>query len=378
MSNYVDSLQNMKNYHQYYSTNNHQNESKLSITGNKKVKMNEINEIEDEIDELPPATDIDRDLANLFEHLNVISFQNNRFLITGASGGGKTHLAFQLIFFVLPRYKRHLYIYGGFDELKDKALPEFKRLGVKIFDKPIENSNELKDIDFEALGRGDLVFVDDLSHLMANRDNELLTFLNKCYTCSRQKGFDVITIAHKLKMNNTMIRENCTKLFFTSLSTSLKEEFGHYIVRPDVLPIVLDVTNNFKQQYIDLSQASKRMTHYSHITERLVIDPNRIPRFVRVSKKPFFVDVTSGTEKYQYQLPRAYSNFIEHLAANKQGKFIQEIKDPIISQRNAVLQGESAAGNNNTYVDPKDSEAKMKILPPLTMKGYRPRKRPYK
>lgn len=310
-------------------------------------------------------------IVNLFDQYNIVSFQNNRFLITGASGGGKTHLAFQLIFFVLPRYKRHLYIYGGFDELKDKMLPEFTNLGIKIYDKKIDKSDELEDIDFDALGRGDLVFIDDLSHLMANRDHELLTFLNKCYTCSRQKGFDIITIAHKLKMNNTMIRENCTKLFFTNLNESLKNEFKEYIIRPDILPIVLDATNNFKQQFLDFSNLSKNMVYNVNINERLKIDPNKIPLFVRRTKTPIFVDVKQGNEQYQYQLPKAYNDFINKLNKTEKGNFIKELKEPIISQRKMVIQGEQHAGNNNAVLKKEDNKANIQITAPLTMKGYR-------
>jgi len=314
--------------------------------------------------------DIDN-VTNLFNQYNIVSFQNNRFLITGASGGGKTHLAFQLIFFVLPRYKRHLYIYGGYDELKDKMLPEFTNLGIKIYDKKIDKSNELEDIDFESLTRGDLLFIDDLSHLMANRDHELLTFLNKCYTCSRQKGFDIITIAHKLKMNNTMIRENCTKLFFTNLNESLKNEFKEYIVRPDVLPIVLDVTNNFKQQYLDLTSLSKRCEYSSHINERLKIDEKKIPLFVRRTKTPIFVDVKQGNDTYQYQLPKAYGDFINKLNRTEKGNFVKELKEPIISQRKMVIQGEQHAGNNNAVLKKEDNKANIQLMAPLTMKGYR-------
>lgn len=312
-----------------------------------------------------------KNVVNLFDQYNIISFQNNRFLITGSSGGGKTHLAFQLIFFVLPRYKRHLYIYGGFDELKDKMLPEFTNLGIKIYDKKIDKSDELADIDFDALTRGDLLFIDDLSHLMANRDHELLTFLNKCYTCSRQKGFDIITIAHKLKMNNTMIRENCTKLFFTNLNDSLRNEFKEYIIRPDVLPIVLDCTNNFKQQFLDFSNLSKHMCYNVNIHERLKVNQDKMPLFVRRSKKPIFIDVKQGDDQYQYQLPKAYSDFINKLDKTEKGDFVKKLKDPIISQRTTVIQGESFAGNDNAILKKSDNSAKIKLAEPLTMKGYR-------
>src|SRR5271168_606570 len=153
-----------------------------------------------------PYNDSDDDInnildktVNLFDYFNIRSNQNNRYLITGNSGGGKTTQAFDLIFNVLPKYKRHIYIFGGKDKFKEMVLPEIREMGVDVHDLYLDDSKMLDDIIFENLGKGDLLVVDDLSHLMANHDSYIVNFLNKCYTCSRQQGFDIITIVHKFK-----------------------------------------------------------------------------------------------------------------------------------------------------------------------------------
>lgn len=291
--------------------------------------------------------------TNLFNVFDIVSKQNNRYLICGPSGSGKTHIQFQLIFFELPKYKRHIYIYGGKDKLKETLLPQFKNYGINVIELPINSGTELEKLNFEALGRNDLLIIDDLSHILSQRDNELIKFLNKAYTCSRQRGFDIITILHKLKLNNKMLRDNCTKIIITGINKEILDEFGEYIINPTALPIILDCNDNMKQKFLDLSQFNevKGLGVASKILDRIKI-PNTesFPLLVRKNKKPIFINVETKDEKFQYKVPEGYIKAINGLKNSKKG-FINNIDIPIlneaINQRETVNSGELKAGNSN-------------------------------
>ncbi len=325
-------------------------------------------------------------LSNLFESFGIFSKQNNRYLIIGPSGSGKTHLSYQLIFFVLPKYRRHIYIYGSNDALKTAFIPRFKDLNIQIFELPIIHGSDLSKLDFDALKVGDLVIVDDLSHILAERDNELIKFLNKAYTASRHKGFDIITILHKYKLNNRMIRDNCTKIFITGINNEIINEFGDKIINTKCLPIILDVTNDCKQQYIDFNIIGKSVTQPNEILRRIKIqDNNKLPVFTRKSTKPIYIDVENSDEKYQVRVPESYYRIIEQLEPSISKRkslheqYILSDKSPIMGQLHTLLEddrekvhkGESVAGNKNT------SDYTNKPTPRLSMRYTKNNKRSY-
>jgi len=290
---------------------------------------------------------------NLFEIFEISSNQNNRYLIIGSPGTGKTHMQFQLIFFQLPRYKRHIYIYGGPDALKKDMIPKIKNVGVEVIDVYVNNGNELSKINFNAIGKNDLVVIDDMSHILSERNNELIKFLNKAYTTSRQKKFDIITILHKLKLNNKMIRENCTKIFITGLNKEIIDEFGEHIINPNILPIILDCNDQMKQKYLDFSEftSMKGYGFPSKILERIAINKkDSFPQMVRRNKKPIFIDVTNKDEIFRLRIPDGYIKIIESLKKTKNG--FESEKDSIFidfaeEQRKIINEGEKKAGNDN-------------------------------
>lgn len=307
----------------------------------------------------------EKELNNLFEIFDITSRQNNRYLIVGPSGSGKTHLQFQLMFFELPKYKRHIYVYGGIDKLKQTLIPYFKENNIEVFELPINSGLELEKLDFDALGKNDLLVIDDLSHILASRDNELIKFLNKAYTCSRQRGFDIITILHKLKLNNKMLRDNATKIIITGLNKEIEDEFKENIVNSNMLPIILDCCNNMKQKYLDFSSLDY-LTQPSKIIQRIAIQSsNGYPSFVRRHKKPLFIDVKNKDESFQYKVPNGYFKVIDSLTDNFKKGFAKKTKSPFIEnneiqkeikteiedialiQRKEVNTGQKIAGNDN-------------------------------
>lgn len=309
--------------------------------------------------------DDEKNLTNLFEIFDIQSRQNNRYLIVGPSGSGKTHLQFQLMFFELPKYKRHIYVYGGLDKLKQTLIPYFKSNNIEVFELCINTGNELNKINFDALGKNDLVVIDDLSHVLSSRDNDLIKFLNKAYTCSRQRGFDIITILHKLKLNNKMLRDNATKIIITGLNKEIEDEFKEHIVNKNTLPIIIDICDGMKQKRIDFSSL-EYLSQPSKIIQRIAIQSsNGYPSFVRRHKKPIFVDIKDKDESFQYKVPNGYFKVIDSLSdnfkkgfiINKKSPFVEdgeiqkeietEIKDIAKEQRKEVNTGQKQAGNDN-------------------------------
>jgi energy-coupling factor transporter ATP-binding protein EcfA2 len=292
--------------------------------------------------------------VNLFDIFDITSKNNNRFLITGPSGTGKTHLLYQLIIFVLPKYKRHIYIYSGKDKLKETFIPILKDNYVDVIDLNINSSEELKKINFEALSKNDLLIVDDISHILAERDNELIKFLNQCYTTSRQKGFDCITILHKLKMGINLMKQNCTKLFITGINNEILDEFKE-IINTNMLPIIIDLEDGCKQKFLDLSQFH-HIIHPSVLIQRIRINNDRgFPAFIRRNKQPLFINIKSNDEKFQYKVPDSYYKTIENLRTYNNAGFkiddkipiIQDIKEEAEDQRKIVNKAEFNSGNKN-------------------------------
>lgn len=298
-------------------------------------------------------TNINTNNINLFDIFEITSNQNNRYLIIGSPGTGKTHMQFQLIFFQLPRYKRHIYIYGGPDALKKEMIPKIKNVGVEVIDVYVNNGTELSKINFNAIGKNDLVIIDDMSHILSERNNDLIKFLNKAYTTSRQKKFDIITILHKLKLNNKMIRENCTKIFITGLNKEIIEEFGENIINPNILPIILDCNDQMKQKYLDFSEftSMKGYGFPSKVLERITINNKEsFPQMIRRNKKPIFIDVQNKDELFRYKIPEGYVKLIESLKKSKEGFELKPesiFLDLAEEQRKIINEGEKKAGNEN-------------------------------
>ncbi len=179
---------------------------------------------------------------NFINQYNINNNQNHRYLIVGSSGSGKTSLALSLILSELPRHKKIYFIIGGDNLILESLKKDFEKNNIKIEIHYINNLQDIENLNIEPK-KNDLVFIDDLSHMMKN-SKKLLTFINKIFTASRQSKYDVILILHKLKMFNNMARQNATKIFITSLSKDIEDEFPELMDLQNSLPLVIDCLKN--------------------------------------------------------------------------------------------------------------------------------------
>jgi GTPase SAR1 family protein len=190
---------------------------------------------------------------NFIDKYNLNNGQNHRYLIIGSSGSGKTSLAISLILSELPRHKKIIFIIGGENLLLHKLKKDFEENNIEI---EIHIINTLKDIENLNINPSpnELVVLDDLSHLIKN-SQKLMTLINKIYTASRQSKYNVILILHKLKMFNNMVRQNSTKIFITSITKEILDEFDELKNVPintlkKNLPLMIDLSNDKIGGYI--------------------------------------------------------------------------------------------------------------------------------
>ena len=168
-------------------------------------------------------------MDNFYKFINTYNLNNNqnhRYLIIGNSGSGKTSLAISLILSEMPRHKKIYFIIGAHNILLNRLKKDFEENNVEI---EIHEINSIEDLDNLNISpsKNDLVVLDDLTHLMKN-SKKLMTMINKIYTASRQSKYNVILILHKLKMFNGLVRQNSTKIFITSLSKEIMDEFEDF------------------------------------------------------------------------------------------------------------------------------------------------------
>ena len=178
-------------------------------------------------------------MENFYEFIdkyNINNNQNHRYLIIGNSGSGKTSLAISLILSELPRHKKIYFIVGGDNILLHKLKKDFEDNNVKIEIHIINDLNDIEKLNISPK-MNELVVLDDLSHLIKN-SKKLMIFVNKIFTASRQSKYNVILILHKLKMFNGMVRQNATKIFITSLSKEIIDEFD--LEETPQVPFVID------------------------------------------------------------------------------------------------------------------------------------------
>lgn len=194
-------------------------------------------------------------LINMFEDFNINNKQNKRYIIIGNSGTQKTQLGFYLLLKEFNNILRIKFILGG----KSVIFEKFKSLlidnNIVVEEYIINNINDLNDLlkdnnnKLYDLRKNDLIFIDDITHLMKN-NIKFEIFLNKIFTTSRQKNYDIILILHKFKLFNKVIRNNATKMFFNSIDKELKEEFDDIILNYNLFPIVIDNINKKQVELI--------------------------------------------------------------------------------------------------------------------------------
>lgn len=185
-------------------------------------------------------------MENFYKFINTYNLNNNqnhRYLIIGNSGSGKTSLAISLILSEMPRHKKIYFVIGAHNILLNRLKKDFEDNNVEIEIHEINSIQDLDDLNINP-SKNDLVVLDDLTHLMKN-SRKLMTMINKIYTASRQSKYNVILILHKLKMFNGLVRQNSTKIFITSMSKEIIDEFEDFKNIPmselkKQLPIVIN------------------------------------------------------------------------------------------------------------------------------------------
>jgi len=298
--------------------------------------------------------EINFDINKIF---NVNSPQNHRIIILGNSGSGKTTTFYDLVFNHLPKHLRHIYISGAEDNLKNSIIPLLQENGIEIYNKIINNANDLN-INFNKLHRGDLLLIDDLSqHIKGN--NKITEFLNKAFTTSRHNGFNIIVILHKLKLNNVMMRNNATKIILTSLDNEYLKEFGDNIINDKIRPIVLNPLNNFQQEKL-ISETRRKggaLTQVDLIQRIKNFNTIKIPKFERKNTPLKFIKIDSNNEEYNYQIPAQFLKLLNKmtnknntLIFDRSNPFEDEIIKDATNLRSNINQGESLAGNDNTNI----------------------------
>jgi hypothetical protein len=279
-----------------------------------------------------------------------------------------------MIFFHLPRYRRHIYVYGQPDILKEQIIPTLRDVGnIEIHEKLLKNPND-EIINLKNLGKGDLVIIDDLSDVLAKHQSKLNDFLNKAFTTSRHAGYDIIVILHKLKLNNVMVRQNASKIIITGISNDILNEFGEHIINPNFLPIILNPMKGYKQEMLEIDDKrpmGKGMMTAQDLVQRVTINKGlKMPRFVRQAQPAQFIEVKNNSEVYNFKVPDSFEKLL--LRLNKKGnKMYLEKRDPFIfdeikkeseQERKLVNEGELKAGNDNVNKNkifvPKQRKAK--------------------
>ena len=304
---------------------------------------------------------------NFFENMNISNDNNNRFIIIGESGSGKTTLAFTLMYSYLPKYVEHTYIIGGKNKLAERNIKLFNSGNIQTTVYDIENKKvtttrfveenkelKLKSIitdfngfpDLTKIRKHSLLFIDDVSHCI--QDNSLNKFLNQSFTTSRQQEYDIIAILHKVKLGNTLMRKNATKLFFTSYNDEIAKEFPE-INNTGSFPIIYNLKNK-KQEILDFSEFSKnnKVLNAEKFLKRIsLINPKSVPKFARSNNTSngkfliideFFDKDGNSQREYQIKIPKQLLGLIE------KSKMLRGIIfDDLLRARNQVIQGEQLA-----------------------------------
>ena len=176
---------------------------------------------------------------NFIDGYNFQNKQNKRYLIIGNSGSGKTSLAISLILAREFGYlKKIVFIIGGFNSILNNLKKDFQKSGIEIEIHVPNTRKEMEQItnSLTNLSSGDLLFIDDYTHLLKTGAN----FLTKIFTTSRQMGFDIILILHKFKLMNSLIRMNSSKIFITKIERDMYDDFPQLENLHGQEPVVID------------------------------------------------------------------------------------------------------------------------------------------
>ncbi len=299
--------------------------------------------------------------SNIYDIFQINSASNTRVLIVGQSGGGKTQIAFQLIFNmpeIYSKLKRIIFIYGGFCRLKEELIPKLKKANIDIEEIFVQTKEDLDKINIADFGYGDLVFIDDLSAELSTRAKILVNFLNKAFTTSRNQLYDIISIFHSFKLFNTMMRNNANLIIFTNPNQDIKREFKDFI-EEDIDPLVFDASRQCKQ----MKYLATGINSADEILQRLEIkDKGKFPIIKKKDYKPLLLNIKSNSESYLKEINPKYLNFIKSnsgiISPHKKKKEIEEIIEPIKEERKLINEGEQKLGNQN--VNKKFSSRKHK------------------
>ena len=247
-----------------------------------------------------------QNLINLYQPLNICNLNNKRYIIIGNSGSHKTQLAFYLLANDFNKYLRIKFILGGKSKIYDNLKKILEDNNIIIEEYILNNVQDLVNLlndqnsNLFKLNRGDIVFIDDVTHLMKS-SQKFEVFLNKIFTTSRQKEYDIILILHKFKMFNKVIRNNATKLFFTSTDQELIDEFDDIICNYNLWPIVI---NNLERKQlilnIDDNDSFQDMFKLKHISINQKTGEGLL-KFVKKTNNKNFITVNKGANN-EYQI----------------------------------------------------------------------------
>lgn len=298
---------------------------------------------------------------NVIEYMKNINYDNlsssHRLILCGSSGSGKTSLFYRLVFYFLPKFRKHIYCFQSKNTLVKLFKPILENeanIEVDIYspDRIGEiESKYFKDDDSLFDLNNCLFFFDDISDLLLNRNKHLSNIINKLFVASRQMNCSVVLVQHKLKLFNPMVINNATKIFFTRKEDGQFpediEHFKKYIVDQNLNPIIIN--NETKQQEVlDLSSFNiNKFTTQQLINRIKLLNPKVFPRLVRNNTKnqSRFVTVTLENEfgKDVFNIPISFKRLVQS-TNNKEVENL--LKDKIEENRTKVQKGEIQAQND--------------------------------
>jgi len=288
-------------------------------------------------------------MDNVYQMFNSIApnnLKNSRYCIIGPSNSGKTTLAHCLIGYDLRKHRKITFLEGGKNILLDQLLPIYKKGNIEIERINLtennikEKINEIEKYIDEQINSKELLYqlfvIDDITHLM-KESSKLQSFLNKMYTTSRQSGYDIISILHSIKLGNTIMRKNCTKIFITSNQPEFIDEFKNTIKDTNSIPIVIDCEKNPHEQ-VKLNMNIFNNINIQQFINRIgLINRESFPNVIRSNKRKNseFIEINDPRfDDFQTRVPKNFFNNIK--TGNRYSKLLRERAEIIKSEEKAV------------------------------------------